>query len=79
MAHKQYKYNQMPDNEFTRALKEVHDGLNSKNIGWENIVWNGEKEEFIVQVGLIRSGQELADLMVSANALLAKHAVTSEE
>ena len=47
---KQYKYNQMPDNEHTRLMKEVHDALNSKDIRWDNIIWVSKEKEFIVQI-----------------------------
>ena len=40
---------ELPDNDFCRDLKEVHDSLNSKDIKWDNIIWNGKEKEFIVE------------------------------
>ena len=48
---KQIKYvKELPNNEFCNDLKEVHDSLNSANIKWDDIIWNGKEKIFYAQL-----------------------------
>lgn len=46
---KQYKYNQMPDNDFTKLLRDAYNALADAGIEYNSVFWNGAKKEFWVK------------------------------